>query len=368
MASSARTSTTSHWIPSLDGVRAVAIGLVLVAHLGGTRGFPLTANEADFFGTGALGVRVFFVLSGFLITGLLLREMGRTGTVSLRAFYARRFFRIFPAYYTYLCLTALAVLVGWEVVRPGDLLHAVTYTENYHVAHGWPVAHAWSLSVEEQFYLLWPVLLYCVGRKRGLLAAAAVVCLAPAIRLAEWYGPHVLHVNVGFTFETVADALAVGALLAGGRERLWSMAWYRKLMCPIGAAAIATAVLLVAAQDRPRLQALVGVTLMNVGIALLIDYFVRMPTGVVGRLLNTSVMQRIGVLSYSIYLWQQPWLDAARPGPLTAFPINLLLTTACATASYYLIETPALAYRRRFESKVAAAAASDRAVTLVESA
>ena len=367
MASGVRTSNASHWIPSLDGVRAVAIGLVLVAHLGGTRGFPLTADRANFFGTGALGVRVFFVLSGFLITGLILREMDRTGTVSLRAFYARRFFRIFPAYYTYLALTALAVVLGWEVVRPGDLFHAATYTENYHVPFGWPVGHAWSLSVEEQFYLLWPVLLYSVGRKRGFVVATGVACAAPLIRLAEWYWRNALHVNFGFTFETVADALAVGALLAGCRERLWSTGWYRRLMCPMGAATVATAILVIAAQDRPRLQALVGVSLMNVGIALLIDYFVRVPTGRVGRLLNTRAMQRIGVLSYSVYLWQQPWLDAKRPGPLTAFPINLLMAAGCAVASYYLIETPALAYRRRFESR-RTEGELERPETLVESA
>lgn len=368
MALQVRASNTSHWIPSLDGVRAVAIGLVMVAHLGGTRWFPLTANEAEFFGTGALGVRVFFVLSGFLITGLILREMDRKGTVSLRAFYIRRFFRIFPAYYTYLCLTVAAAALGWEVLRPGDLVHAVTYTENYHVAHSWAVAHAWSLSVEEQFYLLWPVLLYCVGRKRGLIGAAAVVCIAPLVRLAEWYGPHMLHVNVGFTFETVADALAVGALLAGWRERLSAMPWYRTLMSPKGAAAVAAVVLLIAAQDRPRLQALVGVTLMNVGIALLIDYFVRVPTGVMGRLLNTRVMRWIGVLSYSIYLWQQPWLDATRRGLATSFPVNVVLTMCCAAASYYLIETPALAYRRRLEPKDGESVAAEGTARLVESA
>jgi peptidoglycan/LPS O-acetylase OafA/YrhL len=90
---------------------------------------------------------------------------------------------------------------------------------------------------------------------------------------------------------------------------------------------------------------------MNVGIAILIDYFVRTPRGVVGRVLNTRAMQRIGVLSYSVYLWQQPWLDAKRQGWLTTFPVSLLLTAVCAAASYYVIESPALAYRRQYESK-----------------
>jgi len=335
-------------IPSLDGIRAVAIGLVLLAHLGGKRGFPLSAYAAEFFGTGNLGVRIFFVLSGFLITGLLLREIEQTGTVRLRTFYLRRVLRIFPAYYVYLAATALAAAVGWEALRPGDLLHSFTYTENYHADHAWAVGHAWSLSVEEQFYMLWPAVLVLAGRARGLRVALAVVCLVPFIRVAEWYSP-ATHANVGYTFETVADSLASGALLAGYRAQLWSMRWYRALLTPRWIAAVAVLVLIVAAQDRPRVQSLVGMTMMNMGIALIVDYFVRMPAGAMGRILNTAAMRRVGVLSYSIYLWQQPFLDAARRNWWTTFPISVLMIAGCAAASYYLVEAPALAARRRLE-------------------
>jgi peptidoglycan/LPS O-acetylase OafA/YrhL len=338
-------------IPSLDGIRAVAIALVVLAHLGGTRGFPLTGAEARWVGTGNLGVRIFFVLSGFLIAGLLLRQIDRTGTVSLSTFYLRRGFRIFPAYYLYLAVTALAAFLGWCALRPGDLLHAFTYTENYHADHAWAVGHAWSLSVEEQFYILWPAVLVLAGRSRGLRVAFAVVCLVPFIRFAEAYGPVAFHAESGYRFERVADALAVGVLLAGYRGQLWSMRWYRTLLTPRWIAVVAALVLVVAAQDRPRAQAVLGIPLMNLGIALMIDYFARAPAGAIGRVLNTSALRQIGVLSYSIYLWQQPFLDDTRRTWATTFPMNILLIAVCASASYYMVEAPCLSLRRWIEMR-----------------
>src|SRR5437764_10948892 len=110
-------------IPSLDGLRAVSILFVLAGHLSGTQGFPtlphaLSGNLAVF------GVRVFFVISGFLITSLLLDEESRTGTVSLRRFYFRRTMRIFPPFYTYVACIALASALGWVELRDYDLLSA----------------------------------------------------------------------------------------------------------------------------------------------------------------------------------------------------------------------------------------------------
>jgi peptidoglycan/LPS O-acetylase OafA/YrhL len=129
-------------IPSLDGLRAVSIALVALAHLNGTRYFP-TLPELGQWQLGNLGVRVFFVISGFLITTLLLEESERTGAVSLFQFYLRRCFRIFPAFYA-LC-AVLFVLDQARIIalRPGDLLAAVTYTVNYHHDRAWYTGHIW---------------------------------------------------------------------------------------------------------------------------------------------------------------------------------------------------------------------------------
>jgi peptidoglycan/LPS O-acetylase OafA/YrhL len=138
-------------IPSLDGLRAISIGMVIFAHLSGTRFFPsFVAGRRDL---GNIGVRVFFVISGFLITTLLLQELAAKGRISLPLFYLRRSLRIFPCAYTYISIAALLTWAGFLRLRTTDLVHAATYTVNYEVVRPWHTIHLWSLSVEEQFYL-----------------------------------------------------------------------------------------------------------------------------------------------------------------------------------------------------------------------
>jgi peptidoglycan/LPS O-acetylase OafA/YrhL len=168
-------------------MRAVSIALVLLSHASATRGAPAWLGRAlPAVGAGNLGVRVFFVISGLLITRLLLREQRRTGGVALGAFYLRRTFRIFPAYYVFLGALVAAAALGWRAPVPElALLHAATYTTNYSLIETWVVGHTWSLSVEEQFYLLWPPLLAWAGGRAAFLVARGFVLLAPAIRLAR---------------------------------------------------------------------------------------------------------------------------------------------------------------------------------------
>ncbi len=205
-------------IPSLDGLRAISIALVLIAHLAGTRNFPLSEVTGNFWGLGEFGVRVFFVISGFLITGLLMQELnGEGGRIRLGRFYLRRTLRIFPPYYSLLAALGIASLLGAVTLAPHDLAHSATYTSNYDLGRSWFVGHTWSLSVEEQFYLLWPAVLLMAGLRRGFFIAAAVVLLSPFIRVAEWELFRSAGAGVGMRFETVADSIATGCLLAGTR-------------------------------------------------------------------------------------------------------------------------------------------------------
>src|SRR5947209_3975528 len=128
-------------IPSLDGLRAISIAMVLVAHLTGTRGFPLSMNVGNALGLGELGVRTFFVISGFLITRLLFEELAATGRVSLSHFYLRRTLRIFPPYYAFLIAVGAASFTGNIQLAGRDLVHAFTYTSNYDAARSWFVGH-----------------------------------------------------------------------------------------------------------------------------------------------------------------------------------------------------------------------------------
>jgi peptidoglycan/LPS O-acetylase OafA/YrhL len=334
-------------IPSLDGLRAVSIALVVLAHLNGTRYFP-TLPELGNWQLGNLGVRVFFVISGFLITTLLLEESDRTGTVSLFHFYLRRFFRIFPAFYA-LC-AVLFVLEQARVIelRPGDLFAAVTYTVNYHHDRAWYTGHIWSLSVEEQFYLIWPAILVIAGMRRGLGIAAAVVLAVPFLRIIMGLWP-ALRPGIGETFPSVADALATGCVLAGVYPLLArSERWRRFLEAP-WFWLVPAAVAICARNPWARLDWLVGQTVMNVGIAVIIARALHAPDVGLGRVLNARPLVAIGVLSYSLYLWQQVFLNRRGEAIVQSFPLNLVLVALVAVASYHVIELPCLRLRVRIE-------------------
>src|SRR4051812_29751210 len=134
-------------IPSLDGLRAISIALVLFSHLAGTRGFPVSAAAANPWALGSFGVTVFFVISGFLITGLLLDELRRTERIRLGRFYFRRTLRIFPPYFTLLLVLAAANAAGMIVLNPGGPWHRAPDTSHYPHAPSRDVGHTLSPSV-----------------------------------------------------------------------------------------------------------------------------------------------------------------------------------------------------------------------------
>jgi peptidoglycan/LPS O-acetylase OafA/YrhL len=352
-------------VPSLDGLRAISILLVLVGHLAGTRYFPFKTESypLDF---GNLGVRVFFVISGFLITGLLLKEMERDGRVSLPHFYFRRTLRIFPAALVLIGALVVADALGWVQLLPGDVLHALTYTTNYHPIRSWEVSHTWSLGVEEQFYLLWPAALLLLGRRWSMVAAAAFLVVSPLARVVFLTFPDdsLPRMAVGYSFETVADAIAVGCLLAGLRDRLWERRWYRALVETPRFAFLAAGALLVACMMRgghlflsdssarivTAMYYLGGVSVLNLVVAVMIDRYTRYPDSRFGRVLNAAPLVALGVMSYSVYLWQMPFLNAHRQDSLvTSFPVNLLFAFGCAWLAYRLVECPSLRLRVRLE-------------------
>jgi peptidoglycan/LPS O-acetylase OafA/YrhL len=247
----------------------------------------------------------------------------------------------------------LAALAAASVIAAtgSDFAHALTYTVNYDPRRSWDVGHLWSLAVEEQFYLIWPATVAWIGVRRAWRPAALAVVLVPMIRVVEAsFWPNRIQL-IGLTFETTADAIALGCLLALVREELFGMSWYRRA---VESRWIPPAVLLlgVVASLRYRPGLLIGQSLIDVAILVTIDRCVRRPDGLLGRVLNARPLVFVGTLSYSIYLWQQLFLDRASSAPLCAFPLNLMLAAACALASYYLVERPALRARRHVERVV----------------
>lgn len=349
-------------IPSLDGLRAVSILLVLFGHMTETW-LSGTSHRLDLGAAGDLsnlGVRVFFVISGYLITSLLIAETEKTGRIDLGKFYLRRTFRIFPAYYFYILVVAAASTFTTLAVTARDILHTLTYTVNFQPERSWSMGHAWSLSVEEQFYLLWPVAVRFLGHLSSLRLALAVVFLCPPIRilwamaLPEYQG------LIGEAFPTVADTIATGCVMAGIRHRVGDAKLWKRLE-PVYRLARRPAVLLLLPvlavaielnHQHARPYWLVGETVLNLSIALLIDRVIRSAKDLPGRILNWRPLVWVGTLSYSLYLWQQPFLDRSRQEWSTSTPLNLALLLVAACFSFYLVEKPMLTLRQRVEKRL----------------
>lgn len=327
-------------IASLDGIRAISIALVLLGHLSHTRGFPLHAwflsSYADF------GVRVFFVISGYLITRLLLEERGVSGSINLKNFYARRTIRIFPAAYTYM---VVALVIFWSTLSRLNVITALTYTQNFSPKPQWVVGHLWSLAVEEQFYLLWPFLLrrFFVYRRPILWS---VVLAVPLINAVLIYSKSPLW---GRSFFSVADALAVGCLLAVGKRdsspALTCIEESRLFwLAPLFAVASAPLLLLKFPLAISIIRTLVWRPLVHFAIAFSIDRAIRKEY----MLLNLGPIVWLGTLSYSLYLWQQMFTNSEFVYAAGRFPLNILLIFSSAVGCHYLVEKPLLKLRKRF--------------------
>ncbi len=337
------------YIPSLDGLRALSVLAVILGHTRAEFLDRIPFNVS--FRNGDSGVAVFLVISGFLITHLLLKELRREGHIDLKRFYLRRTFRIFPPFYVY--LLAIAILgFGHKVyVTFTTMLVAGTYTWNYiRVPDLWIVGHSWSLSLEEQFYLLWPASMKFFRLRTNLWIACGVILLSPVSRVVTYYAWPEMRGYTTTMLHTRLDTLMMGCLLAlaidlGVGQRMKAIALH-------SASPILAIVFLLgldpAAEHRwdGRYVTTVGLSLENVAIAVVVFYAVFRYSSLLGRLLNTRVLRHIGRISYSLYLWQQLFT-----GPYTRwFPVNFVFMFVCAELSYLLVERPSFRIRERLAS------------------
>ena len=336
-------------LPSLDGLRAISIAFVLIGHLSGTRGFlRLELGVGDY---AHLGVTIFFVISGFLITRLMLSEYSRNGCVSLRLFYARRSLRLLPASYAFITCISLLWLAGVVHFQARDFWHAVTYTMNYLPDRSWQFGHLWSLSVEEQFYLIWPCTFVLLGPRRAGWAVVAGILFGPVARSCAWLflrGTPDYNLEL---FPTVADGLAMGCLLAMVRDWLERKSWYLRLFQPAHSTALVTLILLVNRYEGYTVVAVFGTSIVNLSLAILIHRCVYLPGDLIGRILNWGPVAFVGVLSYSLYLWQQPFINRNSSAWINEFPQNLIFAIAAALCSFWLVEKPILKLRRHLRSE-----------------
>lgn len=339
--------------PDIEGMRAIAVVLVILFH---AYHVPFTA--------GFVGVDVFFVISGFLITSLLLREQQRAGRISLSRFYARRARRILPASTLVVVVTLFATyhwlgfIAGNSVANDakwtaifGANLHFGLVRTDYFGAQSppSPLQHMWSLGVEEQFYLVWPGLLLIVAvlvrgarYRRALTAAVSVIIAASLI----W---SVAQTSVNQTWAyfsplTRAWELALGALIAVSAPSIARLkpAWAAQALAVLGLAGILIAAIVFTSETRyPGYAALLPV----VGSAALIAAGCANRETFVGRALSVRSMQWVGARSYSLYLWHWPLLiiPAQYAGRNLSVLENtglVLLTVVASAATYRFVENP----------------------------
>jgi peptidoglycan/LPS O-acetylase OafA/YrhL len=336
-------------IASLDGARAVSIALVVLGHAGAalpqsSRFRPVLEDR----GGANLGVNVFFVLSGYLITRLLLIEEDRRGRVSLGQFYLRRAFRILPALYAYIAFLAALTVFGVLSIPGAEFIEAMTFTWNYR-GGGWWLGHTWSLSVEEQFYLFWPTLLALCGRERARNIALAIVILEPFIRVASYFAFPSQRGFIPIMGHTNMDVLLVGCLLAMADYSTTARDRLARVLTAGPAAAVLfvlVANMLLGNQLRGSYVLSVGISVQTVSIALLLFWLIHNAESPVGRVLNRGPVAWVGRISYSLYLWQQFFLAREGHGlSRLPFPANVVAAVAAATMSYYLLEQPMLSVR-----------------------
>jgi peptidoglycan/LPS O-acetylase OafA/YrhL len=335
-------------IPSLDGLRTISVALVVISHFLPLAGYYNTQN------IGILGVKFFFVISGFLITGLLLKEIDKTSTINLTKFYFRRTLRIFPPYYFYLFVIFIAlkfdIISFTESFRP-----SLTYTSNYFVPETWNLLHTWSLSVEEQFYLIFPFVLIFLSKRKIVWLLGGLILICPFLRLYDYslYSESA-KMWVYYGFHTNADGLATGCLLAVFYERLHKSEFYLRILNSRLFFIAPILMVLVNSYIEPR-QFYLGIsfTVSNLLIAMCIDWAItNYKTNIVGRFLNTAPMEKIGVMSYSIYLWQQPFLNHDTILWFNLFPYNIIGIAVFSSISYFLIEKLSLRWRGVLERKL----------------
>jgi len=330
-------------IASLDGLRAISIAFVLIDHLGYDRFFtPQTLLGTTLASLGGFGVKIFFVLSGYLITLLMLNEQNKTGKVNLGNFYIRRVFRIVPAAIAFMLVV---FIYNGSSISLQNKVFSLLFIENYASVPDWRIAHLWSLGVEEQFYLLWPLvfIIWPQTRKKALLLTMAVV---PAV--------NVVMIRLGWpywnlAFYSVADTIACGCLLALLRQnqhlnRVLNSRFF--FLIPILTCLDSPLTLLKGGIVFGVCKSLLLRPAFNIGIALCVEKAVRIAPAI----LNNRTMTSLGVMSYSIYLWQQPFAFSRTPlaqNSLLDLIFRIVLIGIFASASYLCVEQPFLKMRYR---------------------
>jgi peptidoglycan/LPS O-acetylase OafA/YrhL len=345
--------------PALDGLRAFAVLAVIAYHLG----YPTTSRWAP---GGYLGVDAFFVISGYLITSLLLGEHRKRGHIQLSAFWGRRARRLLPAVLLLVCVVALYARAWADASQlqtlRGDSLSTLFYVANWHFiathqsyfdlfSAPSPLRHMWSLAIEEQFYLIWPLVVFGVLRAtRGRRAALVGVTVGGIIASAIWMAVHFNPADPSRAYygtDTRAHSLLVGCLLALFLERLPAFSVranrYVQVVGIVAAVGMLWAVHNIT--DTSRNMYYGGFLVYAVAVALVVMAAVQTAWSPLRSFFSLRPLRWIGLISYGLYLWHWPAIVILTPSRVhvngnALKVVQVAAIFAVAIASYYLVERP----------------------------
>lgn len=341
----------SSYYSSLDGLRGVAIIMVVLSHLN----LPPAIYPLIFF-NGHMGVLIFFVISGFLITTLCLKEKVLTKDISLKNFYIRRALRIFPVAYLYILVITILNLVFKLSIPYMSILGAALYLMNFtsyfrKYYYSWHTGHYWSLSVEEQFYLIVPFILK-KNFRLYLLLILFIIFILPIFMCLQSIFP-ALNVNVLYAFTHFLvkfQSIAIGCLFS---VLMFKYPVDKDILTKNKVILNVLAIILILAiqyNDFLTLQSMFS----GIAVSFLTGYII--VSNIVPakdflfKLLNSKALKIVGVLSYSIYIWQEVFTsnDKKLPYFMITFPYNVLCIISVSCLSYYFYERFFLKLKTKF--------------------
>ena len=341
------------YIKGFDGLRAVSILLVLVTHLGLSDFIPNTSFVMDrlwFIISGDTGVQMFFTLSGFLITLILLKEKKDTGSIKFGRFYLKRFLRLLPPLLILYPLVLIAMLNGWIIQSSTGLIYSVFYIYNFipNYAYTSELGHTWSLAVEEQFYFTWPFVLAFIRDRRVVKAITIIVIILSAFllfyipsfemaqeyRMNRWFLPAIAPIMIG----------SLGAVVySSNKERVeekLQSKWTVLILCLL---------LFISPLYFPKVFLITVPIVQAFGLSLLLLWIASNQNTRFVALLNNRMLNYVGKISYGLYVYQGFFLGTGPGGNIDVqlFPLNIILVFAVAILSYELIEKPVLRLKNR---------------------
>lgn len=354
-------------IKSLDGIRAVSIIMVLLSHLYATMPESFMHNSLlniFVFSSGQLGVRIFFVISGYLITKLLIIEKEKTGKINLKDFYVRRIFRIFPIFFLYIIVV---LILKWFFIPNiftdySLIVFASLYLWNYkHLFYSgdetgngnWFLGHLWSLSMEEQFYLLWPITFIKIKKRILVKIVIVIVCIMPFLRIATYFFMPDSRGQIGMMLHTGGDSILIGCLAAFLEQSgIFKDKLYKYLLNRFFIFLVFLFLFIISPLISFYLKGayniVIGISLNNLCIVVLLFWCIYIPSKI-SWVLNSKIFVQIGILSYSLYIWQQLFLTNRNDFWVNTFPQNIIIVFIVGFLSYYVVEKPILNLKKRFK-------------------